>query len=62
MPVPEPYRFFVDPPPAVTGRDKHLRDIRFMLACTEVDRGFLDEQIARLGLREQWAACQPAAD
>ena len=33
-------------------RDKHLRDIRFMLACTEVDRVFLDAQIARLGLRE----------
>ena len=43
------------------GRDKHLRDIRFMLACTEVDRAFLDVQIARLGLREQWDECQPDA-
>lgn len=42
-------------------RDKHLRDIRFMLACTEVDRTFLDAQIARLGLREQWDECQPDA-
>ena len=42
-------------------RDKHLRDIRFMFACTEVDRAFLDEQIARLGLRDQWDECQRPA-
>ena len=38
---------------------KHQRDIRFMVACTELDRSFLDAQIERLGLREQWAMCQP---
>ncbi len=42
-------------------RDKHLRDIRFMLACTEVDRTFLDGQVARLGLRDQWDECQRPA-
>ena len=41
------------------GGDKHRRDIAFMLACTVVDRAFLDGQIERLGLREQWALCQP---
>lgn len=34
---------------------KHLRDIRFMLEATpEVDQGFLDSQIERLGLQAQW--------
>ena len=41
------------------GRDKHRRDIAFMLACTVVDRAFLDGQIERLSLHEQWALCQP---
>jgi hypothetical protein len=40
-------------------RDKHRRDVAFMLACTEIDGSFLDAQIERLGLREQWLACQP---
>ena len=40
------------------GQDKHIRDIRFMLAVTIVERAFLDEEIARLGLREQWDRCQ----
>ena len=39
--------------------DKHRRDIRFMLAVTELDRAFLEAQIERLGLREQWEKCQP---
>ena len=37
----------------------HRRDVAFMLACTELDRAFLAVQIERLGLREQWAKCQP---
>lgn len=41
------------------GRDKHRRDIAFMLACTVVDRAFLDVQIERLGLHEPWKLCQP---
>ena len=44
------------------GSDKHTRDIRFMLACTEVDRAFLDEQIARLGLAPQWAQATKEGD
>ncbi len=39
-------------------QDKHIRDIRFMLAVTPVDRAFLDGEIARLGLQEQWSRCQ----
>jgi hypothetical protein len=35
--------------------DKHLRDIRYMLATTlELDRDFIDSQIVRLGLQAQW--------
>lgn len=40
------------------GREKHLRDIRFMLAITDVDRGFIEEHVARLGLAVQWAESQ----
>jgi hypothetical protein len=40
------------------GRQKHLRDIRFMLACTDVDRSFIEEHVARLGLAAQWAESQ----
>ena len=41
------------------GSEKHQRDIRFMLATTELDHAFLDAQIERLGLSEQWLKCQP---
>lgn len=41
------------------GQEKHLRDIRFMLAVTPVDRPWIEEQVARLGLQPQWAASQP---
>jgi hypothetical protein len=41
------------------GQDKHLRDIRFVLAATPVDRAFIETEVARLGLAAQWAACQP---
>ena len=35
--------------------EKHLRDIRFMLASTlELNRDFIDSQVARLGLQAQW--------
>lgn len=35
--------------------EKHLRDIRFMLAATpEIDQKFIDSQIERLGLQAQW--------
>lgn len=36
------------------GSDKHIRDIRFMLAATAVDRAFLEREVARLGLAAQW--------
>ena len=39
------------------GQDKHVRDIRFMLAATDVNRAFLDAEVARLGVQEQWAKC-----
>lgn len=40
------------------GSDKHVRDVRFMLAATALDRTFLDREVARLGLQEQWRRCQ----
>ena len=36
------------------GQDKHLRDLRFMLAVTELDRPFIKGHIECLGLRSQW--------
>ena len=43
------------------GSDKHVRDIRFVLAATEVDHDFLDREIERLGVRAEWRRCQGAA-
>ncbi len=40
------------------GQDKHVRDIRFMLAASVVDRDFVESEVARLGLRAQWRQCQ----
>lgn len=38
-----------------SNHEKHLRDIRFMLATLlELDRDFIRSQIARLGLQTQW--------
>ena len=39
------------------GSDKHVRDIRYMLATTPVDDAFLETEVARLGVREQWTRC-----
>ena len=41
------------------GQDKHVRDIRFVLAASAVDRAFVEFEVARLGLHEQWQRCQP---
>jgi len=41
------------------GSDKHVRDIRFIVAATVLDHAFLDTQIARLGLQADWRRCQP---
>jgi hypothetical protein len=40
------------------GSEKHLRDIRGMLAATEVDRAFLEKEIATRGLNESWRMCR----
>jgi hypothetical protein len=38
------------------GSERHLRDIRGMLAVTEIDRAFLEKEIAARGLEEVWRA------
>lgn len=40
------------------GSQKHPRDIRFILACTEVDRRFIEVNVETLGLGAQWAESQ----
>ena len=40
------------------GQDKHVRDIRFILAASAVDRAFVETEVARLGLQVQWSRCQ----
>jgi hypothetical protein len=39
------------------GSDKHVRDIRFVIAATALDRAFLDGEVARLGLHAEWRRC-----
>jgi hypothetical protein len=41
------------------GQDKHVRDIRFILAATELDLKFVEAEVARLGLSVQWQQCRP---
>ena len=41
------------------GQDKHVRDIRFIVAATALDRAFVEAEVERLGLLTQWRACQP---
>jgi hypothetical protein len=36
------------------GSEKHLRDIRGMLKGTPIDRAFLEKEIAKRGLIDQW--------
>jgi len=40
------------------GSDKHERDIRFMLAATAIDTAFVEGEVTRLGLHEQWRHCR----
>ncbi len=40
------------------GGEKHLRDIRGMLAVTEVDLALFDREIAARGLCEVWRSCE----
>jgi len=37
--------------------DKHVRDIRFMVAATDVDREFIAREVALRGLEGEWARC-----
>jgi len=37
------------------GSDKHVRDIRFILAASALDRAFLEREVSRLGVRAEWA-------
>ncbi|MGH8720860.1 MAG: hypothetical protein ACREU4_02670 [Burkholderiales bacterium] len=39
------------------GSDKHLRDIRFMLAATSVDRAFIEAEVGTRGLLGPWREC-----
>jgi hypothetical protein len=43
------------------GSDKHVRDIRFVLAATAIDRAFLEREIDRLDLAAEWRRCQEDA-
>jgi len=36
-----------------------VRDIRFILAASEVDRAFIEAEVAHLGLEEEGSHCQP---
>jgi hypothetical protein len=36
------------------GSEKHVRDIQGMLAVTDIDRSFLEKEIAGRGLEEAW--------
>ena len=38
------------------GQDKHVRDIRFILAATPIDASLVEREVARLGLDAQWRA------
>lgn len=40
------------------GQDKHVRDIRFILAASSVDRSYVERHVARLGLGDQWRLCE----
>jgi len=39
------------------GSEKHLRDIRGMLAVTDVDRSLLENEVAQRGLTDVWSQC-----
>lgn len=40
------------------GSEKHLRDIRGMLAVTDVETDVLEEEIAKRGLSDVWRECK----
>lgn len=40
------------------GSDKHLRDIRFIVAATPIDGAFVEAEVAKRGLGDQWRKCE----
>ncbi len=40
------------------GTEKHLRDIRGMLAATEVDLALVEKEVTKRGLNEPWQRCR----
>jgi hypothetical protein len=38
--------------------DKHVRDIRFMLAASSIDRPMMEREVAQRGLESEWQRCQ----
>jgi hypothetical protein len=44
------------------GSDKHVRDVRFILAATAIDRAFVESEVVRLGVHLQWQRCQPKGE
>jgi len=42
------------------GSEKHLRDIRGMLAVTDVDRALIAAEVEERGLRAEWQSCLSA--
>jgi hypothetical protein len=43
------------------GSEKHVRDIRGMLAVTDVDRALLEKKVKSRGLGEYWERVQPGS-
>ncbi len=43
------------------GSEKHVRDIRGMLAVTDVEVSFLENEVTRRGLIEEWQRVHPAS-
>ena len=41
------------------GSEKHVRDIRGMLAVTDIDRSLLEKEIASRNLTDAWRKCAP---
>ncbi len=39
------------------GSEKHIRDIRGMLAVTDVEAGLIEEEVQRRGLEVEWQRC-----
>jgi hypothetical protein len=40
------------------GSSKHPRDIRNLLDVVEIDRNFIEGEVKRMGLTQEWSVCQ----